>query len=727
MSPPYKEGYNLFALNYSPDGDRAILSSLANLAGASGTGESVPEANMYLGTRTSGGWRIVPLSAPVSSFVGQIPLAYEAARGLTLWDQHTPREPAITRGLYIRDAEPTPNYEFVGLLNPVAGGEEESDVIQALERNYDRPVAATEDFHHIVVFAPSPDDYWTSFDETAGAGGSLYEYSGTGNTQPVLVGVEGEEKGATSLIGLCDTELGGGREGSAYNALSGDGETIFFSVAPQGETGCSSVAAPEVVELYARVHGAVTSSLSGETVHVSESECTEACGAVSGGNLGKNFEGASWDGRSVYFTSTQKLVNDAVDGTASGTAAEGLDRSGQTCATTTEGLGGCNLYLYDFARPEHERLITVAAGEVLGVSAIAQDGARVYFVDRAVLSGAGENPYHTVPQTGGNNLYVYDATTGVTGFVATLGGEQEDWQREFFRPVQVTGEHGRFLLFASAAPELTPDDHTGVTQLFEYAAGEGAKPAELVRVTQGEAGYNDNGNSVASGVRTEQFALLNQRSGRSLDFQTAANSLNISSDGMTVVFETVGRLSPYATSAQPTASAPRGCTSVYEFHTAGALSKGSVHLVSDGRDSQPNRGTACGAGFMGMDATGDNVLIETADALVPSDLDGVQRDVYDVRVDGGFPSVVASGSCAGGGCEGSASTPPLFAAPASTVLTGPGNLDSLPAAAVRPVKSRAKLTPRRCPRGKRLVHRKCIKVRPSRTGRATTTHSRRAK
>ncbi|MGH2911072.1 MAG: hypothetical protein ACRDJ3_01205, partial [Solirubrobacteraceae bacterium] len=504
MTPSYKEGYNLFALNYSPDGDRAILSSLANLAGASGSGESVPEANMYLGTRTGGGWQIAPLNAPVSSFVGQIPLAYEAARGLTLWDQHTPRESAITRGLYIRDAEPTPKYEFVGLLNPVAGGEEESDVIEAPDG---RPVAATEDFRHIVVFAPSPDDYWTSFDETAGAGGSLYEYSGTGNTQPVLVGVEGEEKGAMSQIGLCGTELGGGRGGSAYNALSGDGETIFFSVSPQGTFGCSSVVAPEVVELYARVQGAVTSSLPAETVHVSESECTEACGAVSGGNLGKNFEGASRDGRSVYFTSTQKLANDAVDGTASGTA--------EACATTTEGLGGCNLYLYDFARPEHERLITVAAGEVLGVSAIAQDGARVYFVDRAVLAGAGENPYHKVPQPGANNLYVYDAITGVTTFVAMLGGEQEDWQRVFFRPVQVTGEHGRFLLFSSAAPELTPDDHTGVIQLFEYAAGEGAEPAELVRVTQGEAGYNDNGNSVATGVSAEQFALLNQRSGRS--------------------------------------------------------------------------------------------------------------------------------------------------------------------------------------------------------------------
>ena len=108
------------------------------------------------------------------------------------------------------------------------------------------------------------------------------------------------------------------QRGSAYNALSSDGETIFFTPAVKEEGGCLG-AAPSSAEVYARLHGSVTSPVEAETVDVSESECTEACG----GESGKNFEGASEDGQMAFFTSTQKLTNDAVDGTADGNATEG--------------------------------------------------------------------------------------------------------------------------------------------------------------------------------------------------------------------------------------------------------------------------------------------------------------------------------------------------------------------------------------------------------------------
>ncbi len=64
---------------------------------------------------------------------------------------------------------------------------------------------------------------------------SLYEYVGTGNAEPTLVGVANQEalhgsphvnEGAL-LISECATELGG--ENEKYNALSGSGETVFFT------------------------------------------------------------------------------------------------------------------------------------------------------------------------------------------------------------------------------------------------------------------------------------------------------------------------------------------------------------------------------------------------------------------------------------------------------------------------------------------------------------------
>ena len=425
---------------------------------------------------------LTALNAPLSEFVGQLPVAYEAASGLTLWDQHRPQQPAKTRGLYIRSA--SGEYSFIGPLNPVAGEKEESDVIETNVSDVDPPIAATSNYQHVVLHAIQHEDIWP-FDETTGKE-SLYEYSGVNNTQPILVAVSGA-KGSRALVSKCGAVFGSGGAGSEYNALSSDGETVFFS------TVCSEVEE----EVYARLHGSLVSPQPAETLDVSESECSEACGSEVSG---KNFEGASEAGLKegaggregkVFFTSTQKLTNGAVDGTATGDAAEG---SG--CAR--EGVD-CDLYEYDFALPEGHRLSVVGAGGVHGVAAIAGDGSRVYFVDGNRLT---EEPRGGVegsclaeltrvqleeeeatkegrcrPKHEADNLYVYDTVNDTTQFITTLGsGDSRDWRRTFRgRPVEVAGEGGEtgaFLLFASSMPGLTAGDESraGITQLFEYDA-----------------------------------------------------------------------------------------------------------------------------------------------------------------------------------------------------------------------------------------------------------------
>jgi hypothetical protein len=306
-------------------------------------------------------------------------------------------------------------------------------------------------------------------------------------------------------------------------------------------------------------------------------------------------------------------------------------------------------------------------------------------------------------KSGADNLYVYDSTTGTVGFVATLNSaDHEDWKRPFEKPVEVTGEGGQFLLFASRETGLTSDDVNtqAIPQLFEFDAQTG----ELVRVTKGEDGYNNNGNDIPG----ELGNISNEtaKEGHEHVFRTSANQLNVSIDGRVVVFASSRGLSPRAVAASGD-----GCSSVYEFRTAGRISEGVVSLLSDGRDTQLHE-EACGAQFQGMDASGANVLMLTGDPLLSSDVDGVQRDIYDAREEGGFPPLPASSSCEGG-CEGSVSTPPpLSGAPGSASLSGAGNVTpAAPApapAAKRPVKKRLS----KCPKSKRLSHGKCVKRAP---------------
>jgi hypothetical protein len=123
-------------------------------------------------------------------------------------------------------------------------------------------------------------------------------------------------------------------------------------------------------------------------------------------------------------------------------------------------------------------------------------------------------------------------------------------------------------------------------------------------------------------------------------------------------------------------SAELGCLSLYEFRTGGALSEGSVHLVSDGQDTQLYKGLSCGAEFQAMDASGGNVLFTTADPLLSGDTDGFERDIYDAREGGGFPLAPGgeSGVCGSVSCEVPGGGPPVLPVAGSTMSAGEAGL-----------------------------------------------------
>jgi hypothetical protein len=153
-----------------------------------------------------------------------------------------------------------------------------------------------------------------------------------------------------------------------------------------------------------------------------------------------------------------------------------------------------------------------------------------------------------------------------------------------------------------------------------------------------------------------------------------------------VFFESAVGLTPqalnYAAVAPPISIGYQYAQNVYEWEQAGvgscpaASSAGCVYLISDGRDTSSN------VVLLGTGATGNDVLFETADSLVPQDTD-TEPDFYDARVGGGFPYTPPT-QCTASTCQGPPSPAPALPSVATVAFTGPGSMAS-PEAAARKV------------------------------------------
>ncbi len=390
------------------------------------------------------------------------------------------------------------------------------------------------------------------------------------------------------------------------------------------------------------------------------------------------------------------------------------------------------LYEFDFNNPAGEKIVPVSAGApghetsepgVAGVARVSEDGTHVYFVAGATLTGA--NAEGIKPVKGADNLYLFERDAaypqGRTTFLATLSpSDSQDWGAQNQGHVQATPD-GRFLVFSSSA-DLTPDDTSTVGQLFEYdAVGE-----TLVRISVGQKapggfecpvtktlqeGYNCDGN-----VESDYYQPgLPQPSG--LPGWTGVG-LAVSDDGSDVFFESPDGLTPGALDDRQineVEEQPIYAENVYEYHSAvaegGSIADGNVTLISDGRDLTALKTYTSGTTLFGTDASGADVFFTSGVPLVGQDTD-TQVDVYDARVDGGFPQPVSPPGCAGEGCLGSPTVPPLFRSPVSSSTLGGGNL--VPPAEGKPgVKSPPK--PKPLTRAQKLARalRACAKERKS--------------
>ena len=208
---------------------------------------------------------------------------------------------------------------------------------------------------------------------------------------------------------------------------------------------------------------------------------------------------------------------------------------------------------------------------------------------------------------------------------------------------------------------LTSDDTSeAIKQVFEYDALNGT----LSRVSIGENGYNNNGNGVE--------AVIAGKSEYEETFQPSSyfKGATVSADGSYVFFQSPDGLTPQALNmaviGKSSATANFGenlyANNVYEYHG------GHVYLISDGQDISSHEGNSQ-VKLLATDPSGRDVFFRTGDQLVGQDQDS-NVDIYDARVDGGFPSPAEPKTCTGDACQGGLSGTPALLSPGSEFQAG---------------------------------------------------------
>jgi hypothetical protein len=679
VTPRFKDGAPLEPVSISADGSRFLLATYGVFAGV----ESALPRSFYVLSRSGSGWQPAAVSPPVSGFPAIEFLGASPGLERTLWVARPPSQSVSAENFYVREADGAmteigPVFPASATKGPPAG--EEHRFFYLIDTKFH---AASDDLSHVVFSLVTRGPLWpgdtTNKPEENGVNTSLYEYAGVGSGEPELVGVsdgniefEGKLLPAGELISNCETQLGS-HAGDTYNALSADGETVYFTAIGHNVAGCSGgVRAPEVSELYARIGGFRTVGISEPTL----GQC-EVCSVVE--KKPAAFAGASEDGSQAFFLTEQELF---------------------------AGARSMNLYEYDFNAPAGQKVTLVSSGssepEVQGVARVSEDGSHVYFLAHARLTAgpregqagkclaglaAGELAEEEAalvqeekseevthgarcrPRKGGDNLYVYEHDQAFPGghlaFLATLApADAEDWGAVDGRPVQASGD-GRFLVFESQA-DLTAGDESSVGQVFEYDA----QSEELVRVSVAQEGYAQGAASASSNASLIDSQAFEER----MDSPAGADtSLALSGDGATVVFFSAGALTPGAVAAEEA-----GANSVYEYHSTvaggGSISHGEVYLLSDGRDDSQVPGGFRGDVPFGVDVSGGDVFFQSFDALVAGVDGDSQFGLFDARVGGGFPVVAAPGGCEGEACYGPVSVNPAGATGGGAGVLGGGAL-----------------------------------------------------
>ena len=606
----------------SPNGDAVGFGSEGAFAGTenyrvSGTSPN----NLYIAKRTVGGWFTEAAIAPAS--VISRPTSNDF------------------------DGDASPDLSMVSTCGNVdyTNAQGGSPTFACAMRETDRNWARTPDYTDLNGYTTLTETYfWGSSsdlsdlvwqpgegvgllpgDEVAAGSGAIYETTGLGDTSPQLriMSVNNEGTPLTVEDGKTGPYFGGARsfpevQGSTYQAVSSDGQTVYFTAEPAG-------GGP--LTLYARTGDFGGSTpVSPTTVEIAKNATFHGASA---------YQGASADGSKVFFITTEKLVSTDYDSTS-------------------------DLYEYDFDAPAGHHYVQISAGgvgdpspgsgaEVTQVIAISRDGSHIYFGSGALLTTLPNSEgQHASP--GGANIYGYDTGTGEIKFVATAQVEGGSIglavERANEQNAQVTPD-GTYLIFATPTQLVSEDTNPGAA-IYRYDFQTG----EVTWISHSAPGFA----STNEGDRAILPAFEEEREGANADFGDLRRA--ISENGEYVVFRTKEKLQADDVNRAP---------DVYLWHN------GTVSLISDGTNPEGVTETPA------ISASGSDVFFATTSKLVGQDKDELQ-DIYDARSDGGFPAPSPEPACSGEECQGMPSNAPAFTSPATGTTAPGGNLSALPTA-----------------------------------------------
>ncbi|HEX4306465.1 MAG TPA: hypothetical protein VHZ54_10530 [Solirubrobacterales bacterium] len=673
VTPPQKNGALIgatfpsnFAPTISPDGLRVGAASIQCFAGPlSCIASREAPGQVFEFSRASGGWQAQPLSPPASAFPTFTWQTFGAEPGTLLF--RAPLSDSTPDSFYLRRTD--------GSLIDVGPYSE-----HVLEYNL-RPVILLSHLGSGTLVYGTTSPVWAMGGAPVNTS-SLYEYVGSGNTEPQLVGVSGGA-GSTDLISACGTAAG-----SAFGSLSADGRIVYFTaLACSTGTGANAGHPVPADALYERVDGARTIQVSVAT----SQNCSSTCRGSAPRDA--SFEGGSGDGSKVFFTSTQQLTDEASQDNNPGDSA-----TAPGCARTSAAASGCSLYLSECPAhcedPSQRRLIDVSAGasgsggpKVQGATAISPDGTHAYFVAKGVLTSAADVEGKKA-QLGANNLYLYERDgahpDGRLSFVATLSpNDSINWRPAGTQGIAFgfanTTPDGRFLVFTSHRG-LTADARQGEgsSQVYRFDSVTG----ELTRISIGRKGFADDGN--AAGPIADASIAASFRAFELGDGPARANP-TMSDDGRYVFFESPAALTPGALDEVPTGGIQSGgsehpgepelAENVYEWAAPGTPSctepRGCVFLISDGTDvAAGGKIGITPTELLGTDESGEDVFFATNSQLVGKDTD-TQRDYYDARVDGGEPPEAEQVVCEEDACKGQGTAAAQQGPPATPNVNGP--------------------------------------------------------
>jgi hypothetical protein len=655
-------GFSVQPQQAAPDGEAVTYASFTSFAEP----EGAPGSSQYLSKRGPDGWTTKNLSPRFELGFTRDPLvgfspdlshaAVSAFQTLGTPPLAEPAPPENLVNLFVRDNE-TDALKTLTTVGPMGT---ESDYCPVFE-------GASEDFDRIFFGAKAKLN-----DEAplTTSGMNLYEWTPSAGIKLASVLPNGSaatpngqtSAGAKFIVNQCDM-----KRAVLRHAVSADGSKMFwtyFSAFTGGKN-----------PLFARV---IEPGVDPKTVQL---DATQGVAGTGGEGV---YRDASVDGSKVFFTDAKKL---------------------------TPGANANDLYLYDFDRPEGERLTDLTANAtaatVQGVLGASEDGSYVYFAATGVLPAA-PNARNESPSAGRGNLYVWHQGEGLR-FIASLTilpPDNANWVATLAgsgnapRTARVSAD-GRHLVFRTAE-SLTGYDNTLNGSAASCFQGSGTKCAEAFLYE-----FDEDDLTCVS---------CNPSGARPLGSTGFPNSYTpyeqpryVLNDGR-VFFTTSDALDLHDTN---------GVQDIYEFERPGVgdctvdsptfseVSGGCVNLISSGKSVDDSY-------LLDASADGRDVFISTRQSFVPEDK-ATDTDVYDARVGGREPTPPLP-TCEGEACRGAASTAAPASRPGTASFEGPGD----------PKASRG------CPKGKRQVHRKgkarCVKPKkhPARKHHKRAGHNRRA-